>query len=50
MWYDYGKKMSRVDRFNGKYDRVCGSVSKQSTSCIQLVKGGKRWVIYPFVK
>ena len=50
MWYDATLQMSRIQRNNGKMDRVCGSVLNASTPCEQLVRDGKRYVIYNFIQ
>lgn len=42
--------MSRLDRTNGKYDPLCSSVTNGTTPCTQLVRGGKRYIIFPLIK
>jgi hypothetical protein len=38
----------RVDRTDGQYDLVCGSIAPNLTlACIQLIRDGKRYVIIP---
>ena len=50
MWFDSENGMSRVDRTNGRYDPFCGTVLNATTPCTQLVRDGKRYMIYPFVR
>lgn len=38
LWYDSERVMSRLDRSNGRYDPVCGSIINGTTSCVQLVR------------
>jgi hypothetical protein len=50
LWFDSERKMSRMDRNNGRYDQFCGSVLNAATPCTQLVRDGKRYIIYPFLR
>lgn len=46
--YDSTRKMSRVDRVDGKHDAICGSIQPNiSTGCTQLVRDDKRYIIFP---
>ena len=49
-WYDSERNFSRVDRNNGRYDPICGSTGGGSTACVQLVRDGKRYIIYPLIR
>lgn len=47
-YYDATRNMSRVDRTDGKFEGICGSNQPNiSTYCTQLVRDGKRYVIFP---
>lgn len=46
--YDYANGLFAVSRENGKNDRYCGSIYKlKNTSCKQIVREGKRYMIFP---
>jgi hypothetical protein len=47
-YYEANKNRERVDRANGKYNQVCGTIlPNTTTSCTQLVIQNKRWVYFP---
>jgi hypothetical protein len=47
-FYDFTNKQYRVDRYNGKWDRYCGSVFKfKDTPCTHYVSQGKRYLDFP---
>jgi len=46
-WFDYNKKLFRVDREDGVLDRYCGSIYKlRHTQCSQVVREGKRYFYF----
>ena len=48
MFYDADNNRERVDRTNGRYDLVCGSVLPNvTTPCTQTTVANRRYVIYP---
>ena len=48
MFYSAKKNMSRVTRNNGRYEAFCGTnMPNVTTPCTQLVRDGKRYVIFP---
>jgi hypothetical protein len=47
MYYDAAHNRSRLDRFNGEYDKFCQSLSTLRTPCQNLVVDGKRWIVFP---
>lgn len=50
LWYDSERVMSRLDRSNGKYDSLCNSITNATTPCTQLVREGKRYMVYPLIR
>lgn len=50
LWYDSERNMSRLDRTNGKYDPMCNSIVNGSTLCIQLVREGRRYMVFPLLR
>lgn len=47
-WFDSKRAMMRVDKQDGQYDAICGSVLPNvTTACTQLIRDGKRYVVYP---
>lgn len=50
LWYDSERVMSRLDRSNGRYDPLCNSITNATTPCTQLVRAGKRYMIYPLIR
>jgi hypothetical protein len=50
LWFDAERGMSRLDRNNGKNDRMCASVLNATTPCIHLVRDSKRYLVFPLVK
>lgn len=49
LWYDEAKGFSRLDRTNGRYNPFC-SAAGGSSPCSQLVRDGKRYIVYPLIK
>lgn len=47
LYYDAAHNRSRLDRFNGEYDKFCNSLSTLRTPCQNLVVDEKRWIIFP---
>lgn len=48
VYYDAKRGFERVDRNNGQFETLCGSiVPSVTTPCTQLVRDKKRYVIYP---
>ena len=51
IWFDSERAMERVDRTDGKFDPICGPLSKNATTpCSQLVREGKRWIIFHLLR
>jgi hypothetical protein len=50
LWYDSERNMERLDRNNGKYISLCNSITNATTPCTQLVRDGKRYIIFPLVR
>ena len=47
-YYNYDKKLTRIDRDNGKWDRYCGSEKwLRNTKCSHLVSDGIRYLHFP---
>ena len=49
-WYDSTKSRSRLLRGNGAYDELCSTVQAGNLECVNLVVGGKRYIIYPQIR
>ena len=48
MFYSATKNMSRLTRSDGRFEAFCGTnMPNVTTPCTQLVREGKRYVIYP---
>jgi hypothetical protein len=48
LFYDPTNVRQRVDRTNGRYDSMCGSVLPNvTTACQQYTLNNKRWIVYP---
>jgi hypothetical protein len=46
--FDANRQMYKVERSNGQYESLCGSVLPNvTTPCTQLTREGKRYIIYP---
>lgn len=46
--YDADRNMQRIDRTDGKYEMICGSIQPNiSTACTQLVRDNKTYLIFP---
>lgn len=46
-WYDSVNNRSKLVRQNGAYDSLCNSVQPGNLECVNLVVGGKRYIIFP---
>ena len=47
-YYDSVRNYTRVDRSDGRWDRICGSIIPNvSTDCSTLVRDHKRYIIFP---
>lgn len=46
MWYDWDRKMSRLDRTDGQFEGICSSILNSTSPCIQLVRDNKRYIIH----
>ena len=47
-YYDSDRGYSRVDRIDGRFDAVCGSITPNiTTPCTQLIRDQKRWIVFP---
>ena len=46
-WYDAVNNKSKLVRMNGAYDSLCNSVFPGGVECINLVNGGKRYLVFP---
>ena len=47
-YYDAKRDMMRVDRSDGQFDFICGSILPNVTSpCTQLIRDKKRYVVHP---
>ena len=47
-YYDSERGYTRVDRVDGKFDRVCGSITPNvTTPCTSLTRDGKRYIVFP---
>ena len=46
--YDPANNRERIDRTNGRYDIICGTITpNQTTPCQQITVDNTRWVIFP---
>lgn len=47
-FYDPRNNRQRVDRTNGRYDTICGTILPNvTTPCQQYTVNNKRWVVFP---
>jgi hypothetical protein len=46
-FYDATNNRSRFDRRNGQYAALCNSILNESTPCVNLVLGSKRYILFP---
>lgn len=46
-WYDASKNRSKLLRRNGANDLLCSSVQPGGVECVNLVVGGKRYLVFP---
>lgn len=49
-WFDSARGAQRMDRGNGKYNDICGSISNATTPCTHLVHEGKRYIVFPLLR
>ena len=50
LWFDSERGMERMDRNNGRFDPICGSISNMTTPCTQLTREGKRYIYFHLIR
>lgn len=47
LYYDFGRNRQRIDRDNGRYDRLCGTEMKDvDTPCSQITVNNALWLVF----